>query len=128
MAGKVRTIGIMGAAAALLAGCASAPSGPRTARPQPGLVATSRPQQAMPGDPVLGRTAAAVTALFGRPALDVREGNARKLQFSGAACVLDAYLYPPRDRAEPVVTHIDARLPDGRDMDRNACAAALRAR
>lgn len=110
----------------LVAGCVSAPSGP--ARPPAGVAATARPQRVVPGDPVLGRTAAALIAAFGRPALDVREGSARKLQFSGAACVLDAYLYPPRSRGEPVVTHVDARLPDGRDMDRHACAAALRAR
>ena len=37
-------------------------------------------------------------AQFGTPDLDVREGTARKLQFLGPACVLDAYLYPPRAR------------------------------
>src|SRR4029450_5833588 len=61
---------------------------------------------------------------FGRPALALREGSARKVQFSGPACVLDAYLYPARDGAEPVVTHVDARLPDGREMDRSSCVAA----
>jgi hypothetical protein len=74
----------------------------------------------------LGRNAASLIALFGQPALDVQEGTARKLQFSGQNCVLDAYLYPPRDRAEPIVTHIDARSPDGRDADRTGCVAALR--
>jgi hypothetical protein len=39
--------------------------------------------------------------------------------------VLDAYLYAPRAGAEPVVTHVDARLADGRDMDRASCVAAL---
>ncbi len=63
--------------------------------------------------------------MFGPPDLDVREGAARKLQFLGPACVLDVYLYPPRAGAEPVVTHVDARLPDGRDMDRSSCVAAL---
>jgi hypothetical protein len=42
--------------------------------------------------------------------------------------VLDAYLYPQRERGEPVVTHVDARLPDGRDVDRDSCIAALRRR
>ena len=55
----------------------------------------------------------------------MREGRARKLQFLGPACVLDAYLYPPRGGGDPVVTHVDARLPDGRDMDRSSCVAAL---
>jgi len=74
---------------------------------------------------VMGQNARALTALFGNPDLDVREGPARKLQFVGPICVLDAYLYPPRQGAEPVVTHIDARLPDGRDIDRSSCVAAL---
>jgi hypothetical protein len=74
---------------------------------------------------VMGQNARALTALFGTPDLDVREGPARKLQFLGPACVLDAYLYPSREGAEPIVTHVDARLPDGRDMDRASCVAAL---
>lgn len=74
---------------------------------------------------VLGRGARALTTLFGNPDLDVREGAARKLQFIGPACVLDVYLYPSREGADPVATHVDARLPDGRDMDRSSCVAAL---
>ena len=74
---------------------------------------------------VIGRTARLIEAQFGKPDLDVREGNARKLQFSGPACVLDAYLYPPKGGGEPIVTHVDARLPDGRDFDRASCVAAL---
>lgn len=73
----------------------------------------------------MGRTAGVITGLFGKADLDVREGNARKLQFAGPACVLDAYLYPPEGGGEPIVTHIDARLPDGGDMDRASCVAAL---
>lgn len=74
---------------------------------------------------VIGRGARALSALFGTPDLDVREGPARKLQFLGPACVLDVYLYPPRGGGDPVATHVDARLPDGRDMDRSSCVAAL---
>ncbi len=118
----------MGAAAGslLLAGCASTPA--TTRPPVSSAPRVVQAQPAVPGDLVLGRTAAALTATFGTPALDVREGTARKLQFSGAACVLDAYLYPPANRGEPVVTHVDARLPDGRDTDRIACATSLRRR
>jgi hypothetical protein len=75
---------------------------------------------------VVGRTASSLIALFGSPALDVREGSARKLQFLGERCVLDAYLYPQQGRGEAVATHADARLPDGRDTDRAACAESLR--
>ena len=71
-------------------------------------------------------SARALVAQFGNPDLDVREGPARKLQFLGPACVLDAYLYPPRGgRGDAVVTHVDARQPDGREMDRSSCVAAL---
>jgi hypothetical protein len=72
----------------------------------------------------MGRTASALINSFGQPDLDVREGSARKLQFSNETCVLDAYLYP-RSGGDPVVTHVDARLPDGRDVDRASCVAAL---
>jgi hypothetical protein len=74
---------------------------------------------------VMGRTARALEELFGRPDLDVRESTARKLQFISPVCVLDAYLYPPRGGGDPIVTYVDARLPDGRDMDRASCVAAL---
>lgn len=73
---------------------------------------------------VMGRDAATVIALLGQPALDLREGPARKLQFRGAACVLDAYLYPTPGGAARV-TWIDARTPSGADFDRASCIAAL---
>lgn len=74
---------------------------------------------------VVGRTARYLESQFGKADLDVREGPARKLQFSGPACVLDTYLYPPRAGGEPIVTYVDARRPDGTDFDRASCAAAL---
>lgn len=74
---------------------------------------------------VMGRDARALEALFGAPNLDIREGTVRKLQYASPVCVLDAYLYPPRAGGTPIVTHIDARLPDGRDIDRASCVAAL---
>ena len=74
---------------------------------------------------VMGRTAGYIEGQFGRPDLDIREGTARKLQFAGPICVLDAYLYPRAGGGDPIVTHIDARLPDGRDIDRASCIAAL---
>lgn len=73
----------------------------------------------------MGTEARALIAQFGAPALDQREGPARKLQFRGTACVLDAYLYPPAGGGTPRVTWIDARNPRGNDIDRSACIAAL---
>ena len=77
---------------------------------------------------IIGRDAQALSRMFGEPRLDIHEGAAHKLQFAGDRCTLDAYLYAPRDDAEPVVTHIDARAPDGSDVDADACAALLRRR
>lgn len=76
---------------------------------------------------VMGRSASVITGQLGAPALDVREGDARKLQFAGPVCVLDAYLYPPAARGDPIVTYVDARRPDGSDFDRASCLAALTA-
>lgn len=73
---------------------------------------------------VMGRDANALIQLFGQPEADVREGTARKLQFAGATCVLDAYLYP-KGNAAPQVSYVDTRLPDGAPVDRAACIAAL---
>jgi len=73
---------------------------------------------------VLGQDAAGLTRLFGPPDADIREGTARKLQFAGPICVLDAYLYP-KGSEPPRVTYLDAREPDGSTIDRASCAAAL---
>ena len=84
----------------------------------------------LPGlESVIGADARTLTGEFGTPRLDVREGDARKLQFSGQACVLDIYLYPPDNGGEPRATYVDARrASDGQDVDRAACVAALRNR
>jgi hypothetical protein len=106
----------------LLAGCAAG-----KAQQQPvAAVSAPAPRYTPVGlESVLGRTASVLQAEFGQPELDVREGTARKLQFASPICVLDAYLYPPAARGEPIVTHVDARMPDGRDIDRASCVAAL---
>lgn len=76
---------------------------------------------------VILKDAKSLSRMFGAPRLDVREGDMRKLQFGGTACVLDIYLYPTQKGAEPVATYVDARREsDGRDVDRAACVAALK--
>ncbi|MDG6079467.1 hypothetical protein E3U23_09705 [Erythrobacter litoralis] len=76
---------------------------------------------------IIGRNATALANIFGAPRLDVAEGDAQKLQFTGQACVLDIYLYPLRPGAEPSATHIEARrASDGQSVDRASCIAALR--
>lgn len=84
--------------------------------------------QSLPGvQGVIGASTAQLTRQFGPARLDVWEGDARKLQFSGEACVLDIYLYPTEQGHEPQATYVDARRStDGRDVDRAGCIAALR--
>jgi hypothetical protein len=134
------------AGALLLAGCASEvaiPTSPApVAVPQPAAhVPPTRPapppiSTAMRQPPILsgpgfedvtGEHAAALIRMFGQPQLDVREGDMRKLQFAGEACVLDVFLYPIRDRSEPEATWFEARRKsDGLEVDRAKCIAALR--
>lgn len=77
---------------------------------------------------VIGATSADLIRQFGPARLDVWEGDARKLQFSGTPCILDIYLYPSVKDREPQATYLEARLSDGREFDRAACIAALRLR
>jgi hypothetical protein len=113
-------------ATAGLAACVPPQGRPRPPPPVTHQAPVSAPLHTQAGlELVMGRTARALIGLFGNPGLDVREGPARKLQFLGPGCVLDAYLYTPRRGGDPVVTHIDARLPDGRDTDKAACVEML---
>lgn len=76
---------------------------------------------------VIGASATELTRQFGTPRLDVWEGDARKLQFTGEPCVLDVYLYPSARGRDQQATYVDARrASDGRDVDRVACVAALK--
>jgi hypothetical protein len=82
---------------------------------------------AAPGlEGVIGADAGQLTRLFGTPRLDIQDEDARKLQWSGPACVLDAYLYEGTRGGRATATYVDARRSDGRDVDRAACIAALR--
>jgi hypothetical protein len=125
----------------VLGACASAGATPKSAPAKPAVAAAPAPIRApvrrpppraqalvAPGlEGVIGATREDLTAQFGSARLDVWEGDARKLQFSGAACVLDVYLYPPAPGGAPEATYVDARRSsDGQDVDRAACVAALR--
>jgi len=114
-----------------LAACAApatyvAPSHPAPYRPAP------RPAphfQTIPGlEGVIGADENALVRQFGQPRLNVIEEDAVKLQWSGVPCILDVYLYPPKEGGRPVAAYVDARRGDGRDVDRAACVAALRQR
>ncbi|MBN8732729.1 MAG: hypothetical protein J0L64_19475 [Acidobacteria bacterium] len=123
----------------LLSACASsgAVSGPQP-QVQP-RVPVRAPIKAPPPRPrvlaapglegVIGATPDDLVRQFGPSRLDVWEGDARKLQFSGTACVLDIYLYPEAAGRTPEATYVEARrASDGQEVDRAACIAALRGR
>lgn len=109
------------------------PVSPPPTRPAPAISSeTFKAPRVMnlPGvEGVIGASAADLQRLFGPARLDVFEGDARKLQFSGEPCVLDVYLYPMRAGGDPAATYVDARrASDGLDVDRASCISALKRR
>ncbi|WP_240339048.1 hypothetical protein [Novosphingobium sp. BW1] len=129
------------AGALALAGCVSSTGtggGSRTSPPpratniRPATPSGARDPRLLniPGlEGVIGVTERELVRQFGQPRLEVWEGDARKLQFTGRACLLDVYLYPTSNSKAPVATYVDARRQsDGQDVDRAACVAALRQR
>lgn len=100
------------------------PTRPAPAPPPARPAATLQTAPGLEG--VIGADADQLTRLFGSPRLDIREEDARKLQWSGTACILDAYLYPATPGGRAIATYVDARRGDGRDVDRAACVTALR--
>lgn len=77
-------------------------------------------------DNVIRQDGPSLLRRFGTPRLETFEGDMRKLQFSGEACVLDVFLYPLTAGGEPVATWVEARRSsDGAQVDRSACVAAL---
>jgi hypothetical protein len=140
---SVRAIATAVLLAPLLAACASTGAtgvagssrpvktiGNQTVRP-PARTAPRDPKfQTIPGlETVIGADETALIRQFGPSRLDVWEGDTRKLQFTGKACVLDVFLYPTTTSREPVASYVDARRSsDGQDVDRAACVAALKAR
>lgn len=74
---------------------------------------------------VMGKDITTLKRLFGEPRLDVVEVYGRKLQFTGKACILDAYLYPDGKDGSEIVTYIDARRSDGAAVDKASCVDAL---
>ena len=71
-----------------------------------------------------GMTANALIEHFGRPRLQIREGDGTKIQFAGPSCVLDAYLYPGQGGV-PRVNHLDARNSQGGNVDAQTCVYAI---
>jgi hypothetical protein len=113
-------------ALALMAAACASPQKPRASVQHPVAQPKPTPTYSISGlEAVIGRTAKMLEEQFGKPDMDVQEGEARKLQFAGPVCVLDTYLYRRAGGGEPIVTYVDARQVDGRDFDRASCVAAL---
>ncbi|MCC2975234.1 hypothetical protein LK533_00925 [Sphingomonas sp. PL-96] len=105
-----------------LAGCATVPdTGAGKLPPPPPSAAYS----SIGLERILGQPANALTKLFGKPDADLTEGAGHKMQFGSDICVLDAYLYAPKNGGTPVVTYVDARQRNGAPIDRASCVAAL---
>lgn len=117
---------LTGAALALLAaGCASTPAAKRpvvAGTPGSAIIRLPEVMQAAGLESVIGASAGAITRRLGEPRLDWLDGDVRKLQFAGQACVMDVYLYPLQPGGEPVATHVEARLREGgAAIDRATC-------
>ncbi|ODT01097.1 MAG: hypothetical protein ABS49_02900 [Erythrobacter sp. SCN 62-14] len=113
------------ASALAVAGCASAPAPKRpimAGSQGSAIIRVPEVMQAAGLESVIGAQAASLTRRLGEPRLDLFEGDVRKLQFAGRACVMDVYLYPLQPGAEPVATHVEARLREGgAPVDRGQC-------
>lgn len=122
--------------ASALAGCAGGSGGAAPSRtasmggaPRGSIVVVPEVMAAAGLEGLIGTPAAALTRRLGAPRIDLAEGDARKLQFAGRACVLDIYLYPLSAGAEPTATHVEARLRQGgAPADPRACIREIEGR
>jgi hypothetical protein len=111
------------AALLFVAACAPRPAATPTPQPvAPPPVASSQHDHRT----VNGMTAGELIQHFGRPRLQIVEGEGTKLQFAGPNCVLDVYLYPPSGSSgTPRATYIEARNLQGVDVSAQSCAASI---
>ena len=71
-------------------------------------------------------TAGELIQYFGKPKLQIVEGDGTKLQFAGPNCTLDVYLYPPEGKAGPArASYIVARNVQGGSVDAQSCSTAI---
>lgn len=113
-----------------LAGCAGGAAivpPPQTVASPPAPTFRSPSVQSSAGiESVIGLAAGALTQRFGVARIDLREGDARKLQFTTQECVLDVFLYPLEADSTPVATHVEARTRlGGESTDRGQCISAI---
>lgn len=103
-----------------LSACARVPTETATPTPPP----APAPQQSRESGILIGLTGNELVTRFGRPVLQIKEGNSFKLQFRGELCVLDAFLYPSTG-AQYRVTHVEARSRAGTETNQSDCIRAL---
>ena len=116
------------AAILFIAACAPRPA-PAPTPPQPTAPAAAAAPSRHDHSSLNGMTANELVEHFGRPRLQVREGEGTKLQFAGPNCVLDAYLYvAPSGQGVPRVAHVDARNPQGADVNTQGCITSIEGR
>jgi len=109
--------------AAILFVAACAPRPASTPAPQP-AAATTAATDRHDHRTVNGMTANELIQHFGRPRLQIVEGDGTKLQFAGPNCVLDTYLYPTAGGV-PRVTYVEARNFQGATVDAQGCSYAI---
>ena len=112
---------LIGLAPLLLAACARVPT--ETATPTPPPAPPVQPQPRESGV-LIGLTGLDLAGRFGRPVLQIKEGNSFKLQFRSRQCVLDAFLYPSTG-GQYRVTHVETRTLAGVDTNQGACISTL---
>jgi hypothetical protein len=102
-----------------LSACARVPT--ETAAPTPPPPPVQQPRES---GVLIGLTGNELVTRFGRPVLQIKEGNSFKLQFRGNLCVLDAFLYPSTG-AQYRVTHVETRSRAGNATNQNDCIRTL---
>ena len=71
-------------------------------------------------------TAGELIQYFGKPRLQIVEGESTRLQFAGPNCFLDIYLYPPERGSGPAkATYIAAHNAQGASVDAQTCSTAI---
>jgi hypothetical protein len=108
----------------LVAACAPRPA----PTPAPITPVTSTAPRQFDHRTISGMTAGELIQHFGKPHLQIVEGDGTKLQFTGANCILDVYLYPPGSGGTPRATLIEARNAQGTDVGAQSCVASLEKR
>lgn len=121
----LRSVALVCVCSGLISACSSVPNRLPTSAstaPSTNKVPAPRILREKGLESVIGQPASFLARRFGKARIDLAEGDARKLQFTSATCVLDIFLYPLEQNAAPVATHVEARQRiGGNSADRARC-------